>query len=135
MSETIKRPVGRPSTLSQEHIDGAEWYLKGGFGERNEVVPSIAGLACFLGVGRQQLRDWGGQNNEFLATLEAIKSAQEVLLVNKGLQGDFNPTIAKLMLTNHGYSDKVETDMKSSDGSMTPTVIELVAVGDDESAD
>lgn len=115
-----KRPVGRPSSLTQKHIDGAQWYLKGGFEERNEVVPSIAGLACFLGVSRNQIRDWGGQNAEFLTTLEAIKSAQEVLLANKGLKGEFNPTITKLMLANHGYTEKVEQDIKSSDGSMTP---------------
>lgn len=115
-----KRPVGRPSSLSQEHIDGAVWYLKGGFEERGEVVPSIAGLACFLGVSRDQIYDWGKRNIEFRYTLEAIKSAQEVLLVNKGLQGDFNPTIAKLMMANHGYSDKVENNLINSDGSLKP---------------
>jgi len=34
------------------------------------------------------------------------------------------------MLHNHGYSDKVEQDLKSSDGSMKPTIIELVAKKD-----
>ncbi|MDK4680309.1 terminase small subunit [Kingella negevensis] len=109
-----KRPVGRPTTLTQEHFEGAEWYLKGGFKERDEVVPSIAGLACFLGVARQQVQSWGEQNKEFKAALDAIKSAQEVLLINKGLQGDFNPAIAKLMLFNHGYSDKVESAVSGS---------------------
>jgi hypothetical protein len=45
-----------------------------------------------------------------------------MLLIDGGLIGDFNPTITKLMLTKHGYSDKQEVDNKSSDGSMTPKV-------------
>lgn len=36
------------------------------------------------------------------------------------------------MLTKHGYSDRIETDISSSDGSMKPTVIELVGVRPDE---
>lgn len=103
-----KRPIGRPSKLAQEHLDGAAWYLKGGFEERNEVIPSIAGLACFLGVDRRQIYDWGEQNPDFGSMLEAIKAAQEVLLLNNGLRGNFNATITKLALFNHGYSDKIE---------------------------
>jgi hypothetical protein len=33
-----------------------------------------------------------------------------------------------MMLTKHGYSDKVEQDLTSSDGSMTPQIIERVIV-------
>ncbi len=116
--DKAKRPVGRPSKLNQTHLDGAEWYLKGGFQERGEVIPSIAGLACFFGVSRDQIYDWGKQNTDFRYTLENIKAAQENILLNKGLQGEFNATITKLALSNHGYSDKVETDVKNSDGSL-----------------
>ena len=56
-----------------------------------------------------------------------------MLLIDGGLNGDFNAPFAKMLMSKHGYSDKVEADMKSSDGSMSPTVIELIAVGDDES--
>lgn len=109
-----KRPVGRPSKLNQTHLDGAEWYLKGGFQERSEVIPSIAGLACFLGVSRDQIYDWGRQNTDFRYTLENIKAAQENILLNKGLQGEFNATITKLALSNHGYSDKTENAVSGS---------------------
>ncbi|WP_415843310.1 terminase small subunit [Xenorhabdus thuongxuanensis] len=50
-------------------------------------------------------------------------------LINKGLTGDFNSTIAKMMLTKHGYSDKQEIDHRSPDGSMSPAKIVLVAGG------
>ena len=35
---------------------------------------------------------------------------QEKDLINKGLTGDFNSTITKLILTKHGYSDKQDID-------------------------
>lgn len=118
--EQLSRPIGRPSSLTQEHIDAGKYYLVQGYLDKSEVVPSVAGLACFLGKGRRQIYDWGAQNGEFLHILEGIKVAQENILITGGLRGEFNPTITKLMLTKHGYSDKVETDVKSSDGSMTP---------------
>jgi len=33
-----------------------------------------------------------------------------------------------MMLSKHGYSDKIESDLTSSDGSMTPQIIERVIV-------
>nr|WP_314272422.1 terminase small subunit [uncultured Kingella sp.] len=110
----IQKQAGRPSSFTQQHFDGAEWYLKGGFQERGEAVPSIAGLVCLLGAARNQIRDWGRQHEHFGDLLEAIKAKQENLLINKGLQSDFNPTITKLMLANHGYSDKTENAVSGS---------------------
>lgn len=39
------------------------------------------------------------------------------------LRGDLNSTIVKLLLANHGYSDKVQQDVTSSDGSMSPVTV------------
>lgn len=83
-------------------------------------VPSIAGLAFVLGKSRKVLYGWAEQNDEFRNILEAIASIQEMLLIDGGLSGDFNATITKMMMTKHGYSDKVETDVKNSDGSLKP---------------
>lgn len=47
-------------------------------------------------------------------------SVQERQLVNGGLAGGFNSAVTKVMMTKHGYTDKVEQDITSSDGSMTP---------------
>ncbi|MDF7387072.1 DNA-packaging protein, partial [Proteus mirabilis] len=70
---------------------------------------------------------------EFSDTLDGIMAFQEMKLINSGLAGDFNATITKLMLANHGYSEKQEVDHQSSDGSMSqkPTVIRLVGVSPD----
>lgn len=125
---TKKRPNGRPSNLTQEHIKTAEHYASGGFAEAGDRVPTVAGLACLLGTSNRQVHRWAEANPDLRHTLDKIKATQEKLLINGGLGGDFNAAITKLMLANHGYSDKVESNHTSSDGSMTPiTKIELVA--------
>jgi hypothetical protein len=48
-------------------------------------------------------------------------------LVNKGLNNTFNAAITKLVLGKHGFHDKMDQDLTSSDKSMQPNVIELVA--------
>lgn len=122
-----EKKIGRPSELADCLVKAKE-YLLGGFKDVEEVVPSIAGLACYLGKARSRVYEYGKLNEEFKDTLEAIQSLQESLLVNRGLTGDFNSTITKLMLSNHGYSEKQEIDHQSSDGTMSPkpTRIELV---------
>lgn len=125
MSED-KRAVGRPSKLG-ESLEKAKEYLLGGYENVGEIIPSIAGLACYLAISRSTVYEYQKENKEFSDILEAVLSLQESKLINKGLSGDFNPTVTKLILTKHGYSDKQEVDLSSSDGSMRPTTIQLVA--------
>jgi len=121
--------AGRPSSYNQKMQAAAEAYVAGGFKKEGDVVPTTEGLALSLGVTRMTLNNWAAAHATFFDTFEALKSTQARLLANGALKGDMNATIAKLMLHNHGYSDKAETDHKSSDGSMTPqpNVIRLVA--------
>ncbi len=112
--------VGRPSELTEEVMTKALFYLCDGFKKAGDIVPSVAGLACFLGKARSRMYVWAGQSDEFKDMLESITTVQERMLVNGGLGGDFNPTITKLMMAKHGYVEKVEQDHKSSDKSMTP---------------
>lgn len=104
---TKKNPVGRPSELAQS-LDKAKEYLMGGYESVGEVVPTVAGLACWLKKSRTAVYDYASQNDEFSYIVEGILSMQETKLIAGGLKGEFNPTIAKLMLTKHGYSDKQE---------------------------
>ena len=113
------KKAGRPEKVPDKHRRAAE-YLGGGYQEAGDVVPSAAGLACYLGVSRSTVYKWAETDAQFSDMLEAVQANQERLLINKGLTGDFNATIAKLMLAKHDYSDKAEVDNKSSDGSMTP---------------
>ena len=83
-------------------------YLDGGYLEKSRVIPSVVGLARYLDVSRSTLYLWGDNHDEFSGILDSIKDEQHEILVSSGLTGDFNPTMAKLMLTKHGYSDKQE---------------------------
>lgn len=100
-------PTGRPSKLTPAIVKQAKEYVDGGYKD-DGVVPSVAGLAVHLGFRRQRLYEWGTKNQEFQDTLDAIQDKQQALLVNSGLSGDFNSTITKLMLANHGFHDKVD---------------------------
>lgn len=126
MSET--KELGRPSGLTQELIDKAKDYLLDGYKEFGNIVPSIAGLGCYLGIGRSTIYEYKEKSKDFSDTLEAILMKQEMLLINGGLNQTFSGTISKLMLANHGYSDKVETDITTKGESVNkPTTINLVS--------
>lgn len=106
----------------------ADAYVNGGYVQCNDVVPSRAGLACELDVSRTTLATWGEAHPQFLVTLEKIDHVQERISLAGGLRGDLNSTIVKLLLANHGYSDKQAIDHRSPDGSMSPpSRVELVA--------
>ncbi|MGP1928537.1 MAG: terminase small subunit [Arsenophonus sp. NC-WZS1-MAG3] len=46
------------------------------------------------------------KNQDFSGTLVTIKTIQKNSLINKGLTGEFNPAIIKLMLSNNSYIEK-----------------------------
>lgn len=115
----MTREVGRPSKYSDAMQAKADEYLRA-YKALGHVVPSRAGLACYLGIARSTTYEWGRDHLSFSDTLEAIDALQECLSLNGGLKGDMNSTIVKLVLANHGYSDKIQNELTSPDGSMTP---------------
>ena len=121
--------AGRPSEYNEEVQARADAYAEGGFIECGDVVPSRAGLALELGLSRSTMANWE-KFPEFLVTIEKIAYLQERISLNGGLKGDLNSTIVKLLLANHGYSDKVQQDNISTDGSLIPTQIILAAPND-----
>lgn len=68
-------------------------------------VPTIGGLADFLDISRETIYDWKKKNKEFSDIIEKMMARQEDRLINNGLSGDYNPTIAKVLLTKHGYRE------------------------------
>lgn len=125
---TIKHPGGRPSSLTPEMLEKARGYLDECQDEVVQVVkqansekgyqmydnqlkvhlPSVAGLAIYLGVARKTIYNWAEANEEFLHILEAVLGEQEKRLIENGLSGAYNPQITKLVLGKHGYSEKQE---------------------------
>ena len=107
-------PTGRPTDYNGSILEKSNAYLKS-YTEEGDVIPSIAGLACVLKISRTTIYDWAKQEDkkEFSYILADILSKQEKVLMNKGLNGEFNSAIVKLVLGKHGYSDKAETDITS----------------------
>lgn len=104
----------RPTTYTQEVIQKARDYLVE-FESCGEVVPTVVGLCRFIGRAKSTVYKWAGEDDkkEFSDILNEIEEYQHLKLVSGGLAGGFNPMITKLMLSKHGYTDKIEQDITS----------------------
>lgn len=102
----------------------------------DQVIPSVAGLALYLGVGRTTIYGWAATEGreDFSNTLEQLQAKQEQILLNKGLSSEFNSTITKLALSNHGYSDKVDSTLSAPGGGplAVATSFNFIPVGSDD---
>jgi len=79
-------------------------------------LPSIEGLAVYLQVARSTIYLWEKDYQEFSDTLEEIRAKQAKVVMEKGLSGDYNPTIAKLILSNnHGYKERSDNTTNDKD--------------------
>jgi len=118
----VKHLGGRPTKYSNETLKIAREYLKN-YARHGDKIPSVAGLAVVLAVRRETLHVWAKEEGkeEFSNILGDILAKQENILVNKGLSGDFNPTIVKLVLGKHGYHEKRETEVSGKDGKPIKT--------------
>ena len=126
--------AGRPETYNDQLMKDSIEYIESfdlpqlereGF-SKNEAIPSIVGLCKAVGRGKTTIYNWLSDKDEnkapFRDICNALLELQELLLLSGGLVGGFNPQVAKMILTKHGYSDKQELDHTSTDGSMTPPV-------------
>lgn len=100
---------GRPTKYDDGILKKVDEYLKR-HKSYGDIIPSVAGLACVLDVTKKTLYNWADKNKEFLHALERIAQKQEKLCLSGGLSGDFNSTITKLLLGNHGYHEKQDLD-------------------------
>ncbi len=123
---------GRPTKYSEEMLQKAHDYLDS-YEEYGDVVPHVEGIADVCKVSMSTVYLWAQEHEDFSDTLRACKAIQARGLKNKGLDGTFQPTIAKLMLANHGYSDRQETEISGPGGSPIKLEVAFVDSGDDES--
>jgi hypothetical protein len=129
-------PMGNTNRLKfkEEYIKEADVYLKKNRDRNIKILkqkndekgysmyenklkvklPTIYGFATYLGVTEKTLQNWGNNNKEFRIALDKIKNEQKQRLINSGLAGDYNSTIAKLILSSdHGMKER--TDNTSGD--------------------
>jgi hypothetical protein len=75
-------------------------------------LPTVEGLAVHLEIARSTVYACAKVFPEFSDILEALLAAQGSQLIQNGVTGEYNSTITKLMLTKHGYTDKMEVTEK-----------------------
>jgi DNA-binding transcriptional regulator YiaG len=120
----MANPVGRPTKYNDKILKDAEKYLLECVDTTEQVVtgesekftsykekikvnlPTIEGLAVYLNLSKDTLYHWEKEHKEFSYVIEQLRGNQIKSLVNNGLSGDYNPTIAKVLLSKHGYSEK-----------------------------
>lgn len=130
--------MARPTKYNDKLQAKADEYLHGTyeddegkekpmFTEGGYVIPTIEGLARYLGVNRSTIFEWrdaeiedeNGKKSkkfpQFSDSLERVLATQKDLTLNNGLLGIYNPTIAKLLLAaNHGLHDKVDSNNETN---------------------
>lgn len=120
-------PGGRPTKYDPKFIDSVDEYLATRQDEEYQLVksqgssstsfenkirvrlPTLEGFAQFIGVNNSTIYEWEKHHGEFSNALYKIREEQRKRLLDKGLSGDYNPVIAKLVLSaNHGMAEKQE---------------------------
>lgn len=126
-------PKGNTNNLKykKEYINEIDNYLKECHDEYEKVekqssesailyerklkvnLPSIEGFSKYIGISRKTLYNWSDSYVEFENALDKISEAQKKVLIEKGLSGDYNSTIAKLVLSvNHNMIERKEIDVR-----------------------
>lgn len=103
-------PGGRPTKYGPEVLEAAKAYLEN-YEAAGDVVPTIVGLACELGIAKSTCYDWASHDDkaEFSDLLTRIENKQERLLLSGSLKGEMEKVISKMMLSKHGWIEKSET--------------------------
>lgn len=122
---------GRPSKYDPKFIDSVDPYLESRKdqlvpviregkenicydGKMTVLLPTLEGFALFIGVNKSTLYEWEQKHEEFSDALGRIRTEQKERLMNMGLSGHYNSTIAKLILSaNHKMTER--TDITSGD--------------------
>lgn len=126
--------MARPTIYNKEILDKAKKYVdvsedtseqqtigmsaKGTELFKNKVIvhlPTIEGLALYLEIHKDTIYEWEKIHPEFSDVIGDLRAKQAKELINKGLSGDYNPTIAKVLLTKHGYREGIDQTTNNKD--------------------
>lgn len=155
---------GRPSKLNKELIDLANEYMESLKAETNNDLATIEGLALKLSISRDTVYEWENiptsfdvpanltevelkqweesctdkrmLHKQFSDIVSRLRAEQGQKLIQYSLQGKYNPTIAKLILSGkHGYVEKAEQDITSGGEKLTPLLVKFIGDKDVNATD
>lgn len=138
-----KGTFGRPTKYRQDLIEKVDEYLATCVDEEGEFhktrgatsnsyertlkvnLPKLEGFSRFIGVDHGNMLEWEKQHEDFSKALNKIRKAQHDRLIDQTLAGNYNPLIAKLILSsNHGYREK--SDVTTNDESINVGIANLL---------
>lgn len=103
--------TGRPTDYSEEILKQTKQYI-----DLTTNLPTIQELAYSLKVNQDTIYEWAKKHKEFSETLDDLRNKQATQLINRGLTGDYNPAIAKLILSaNHGMKERSDITTNDKD--------------------
>lgn len=118
--------VGRPTKYDEEILEKTREYIddcEDVEADRESDIkasvnlPTIEGLAYHLKINKDTIYTWRKEEGKepFSELIEELLAKQAKQLVNNGLAGKYNPTIAKVLLTKHGYREGVDNTTNDKD--------------------
>lgn len=125
--------MARPTDYTDEYLNKSKEYISSCIddieeyhktrGDRSDTydrlvrvkIPTLEGLAVYLEIARSTLYEWRDSISEFSDIIDQLQAIQADRLLNNGLSGDYNPTIAKVLLSKHGYRDSQELTGKDGE--------------------
>lgn len=116
--------MARPTDYNEKILEKTREYINTctdtEFDKENGIskkvnLPTIEGLAYHIEVNKDTVYEWCKIHNEFSDLIDDLRAKQARELINKGLSGDYNPTIAKVLLTKHGYREGIDQTTNDKD--------------------
>lgn len=109
--------MGRPTTCTPQVQKKAWEYVNGGWEDAGHAFPSLIGLCHEQNLKKSTVYDWANRDdNDFPDILDKINEKQQIVAWKKGLTGDYNATLVKLLLGKHGYHEKQDNTHTGQDG-------------------
>jgi hypothetical protein len=103
---------GRPRKYKDQEIcEKLNEYIKECGTKDN--IPTAEGFSVFAGITMDTVNRYSKNKelySQFSDAYRQLMALQAEILINKGLKGDYNSLITKLMLHNHGYTDKTQNN-------------------------
>ena len=109
-----RHPGGRPTDYTPEMLDLCRDYID----NCPDKVPMVVGLCKHINRASSTVYRWAEEEDkaEFKDILGEIKDLQHLKLINSGLDNEFNSAITKMMMTKHGYSEKIQQELSGPKG-------------------